>query len=150
MQAAPSVAGGQRRVGWTFQHSFPLRNAPSERVGAVRSYSRAGRENCKFGPANFRVFKKGNENRLTPLGRIGNCRASAFKSCLKNCRVGDGKGSFRTELPRVKPRWAGLPVARRFRRNYTFPQRRVGGMVTQRIANPCIPVRFRYSPPSKI
>ena len=24
---------------------------------------------------------------------------------------------------------------------------RVGGVVTQRIANPCTPVRFRYSPP---
>ena len=27
---------------------------------------------------------------------------------------------------------------------------RVGGVVTQRIANPCTPVRFRYSPPHKI
>ena len=27
---------------------------------------------------------------------------------------------------------------------------RVGGVVTQRIANPCTPVRFRYSPPNKI
>ncbi len=26
-------------------------------------------------------------------------------------------------------------------------KRRVGGVVTQRIANPCTPVRFRYSPP---
>src|SRR6056297_1423190 len=26
---------------------------------------------------------------------------------------------------------------------------RVGGVVTQRIANPCTPVRFRYSPPFK-
>ena len=26
-------------------------------------------------------------------------------------------------------------------------RRRVGGVVTQRIANPCTPVRFRYSPP---
>ena len=26
------------------------------------------------------------------------------------------------------------------------PVRRVGGVVTQRIANPCTPVRFRYSP----
>ena len=25
---------------------------------------------------------------------------------------------------------------------------RVGGVVTQRIANPCTPVRFRYSPPN--
>ena len=46
-----------------------------------------------------------------------------------------------------KPQRAELSVATRLRRNYTIPQRRVGGMVTQRIANPCIPVRFRYSPP---
>jgi hypothetical protein len=32
----------------------------------------------------------------------------------------------------------------------TTLHRRVGGVVTQRIANPCTPVRFRYSPPFKI
>ena len=46
-----------------------------------------------------------------------------------------------------KPQRAELQVATRLRRNYTSTQRRVGGMVTQRIANPCTPVRFRYSPP---
>ena len=30
------------------------------------------------------------------------------------------------------------------------PRRRVGGVVTQRIANPCTPVRFRYSPPQSL
>ena len=32
----------------------------------------------------------------------------------------------------------------------SFVLGRVGGVVTQRIANPCTPVRFRYSPPQHV
>ncbi len=44
-----------------------------------------------------------------------------------------------------------LPIhARTLRVAPRLPRlRRVGGVVTQRIANPCTPVRFRYSPPTK-
>ncbi len=70
------------------------------------------------------------------------CQRMADGSVAAACAVALTSDS--AELP--FPRQSGVDAAPR-KTYQASPLGRVGGVVTQRIANPCTPVRFRYSPP---